>query len=316
MFTKRSLGLVLVSTAAISTAAGFFLGRRFSGASGDAAGDSQSALAAWKGGRVTEQDLRAWLEEKPPLVRGEYVADARKKRELLEELLDVELLAQEARLRKADEKPALRLRVDQVLAEGIRSEELSRQRPPTEAELRAAYEARRSEFERPEQRRVRLIALLASESDTGGRREKQDVAQALLERLKKEMKKDPHAFMTAARERSEHFRSRDSGGDLGLLTQEALAAEVGGQVADAVRQLAPGQPSAVISNPQGFYIAVVEVVRPAASTSFEAARDALSVRLTAEKAASHPRELIARLRSQAAVQIDEERLGALSFSPR
>jgi hypothetical protein len=86
--------------------------------------------------------------------------DRRKK--LVEELVNVELLAAEARRRKLDQDPAVQERLRQVLRdEVLRSARESSPGPESipEREVRAYYDAHKEEFRTPERRRVSVIAL-------------------------------------------------------------------------------------------------------------------------------------------------------------
>lgn len=107
---------------------------------------------------------------------GEYAATVRnlgrfeklryqtpeRRRELLEHMIDLELLAGEARRRGLDRTPEVELGTQQALRDEL-LEELRRTLPPpeklSEKDVRDYYEAHRSEFEEPERRRALVIAV-------------------------------------------------------------------------------------------------------------------------------------------------------------
>lgn len=107
---------------------------------------------------------------------GEYAATVRnlgrfeklryqtpeRQKELLERMIDLELLAGEARRRGLDKTPEVELGIQQALRDEL-LEELRRSLPPPEKlsdkDVRDYYEAHKDEFEEPERRRALVIAV-------------------------------------------------------------------------------------------------------------------------------------------------------------
>ncbi len=110
---------------------------------------------------ITLGDFARTLDRMDQFDRLRYQTKERR-RELLDEIVDVELLAAEARRRGLDKSPEVEDAVRQVLRDAILSE--ARQGLPAPAEIpaeevRAYYEANIDRFREPERRRVGAIAL-------------------------------------------------------------------------------------------------------------------------------------------------------------
>jgi peptidyl-prolyl cis-trans isomerase C len=110
---------------------------------------------------ITLGDFAATLERMDQFDRLRYQTKERR-RELLDELIDVELLAAEARRRGLDKQPETEEAIRQVLREAIIARTRQGLPSPGEisaAEVRAYYEANADKFHEPERRRVAVIVL-------------------------------------------------------------------------------------------------------------------------------------------------------------
>jgi hypothetical protein len=110
---------------------------------------------------ITLGEYAETLERMDPFERMRYQSADRRKR-LLEEIIEVELLAQEARRRGLDKTPETQERLRQILRDQLLED--IRKGGPTpdavpEAELRAYYDQHKDEFAEPERRRVAAIVL-------------------------------------------------------------------------------------------------------------------------------------------------------------
>src|SRR6478735_2324772 len=114
---------------------------------------------------ITLGDYAETLERMDPFERLRYQSPDRRK-QLLNELVQVELLAEEAKRRGLDKQPETQERVRQMLRDELLRE--VRQNVPgpadiPEAELHAYFDSHHDEFKEPERRRVAHL-LLASEA--------------------------------------------------------------------------------------------------------------------------------------------------------
>jgi peptidyl-prolyl cis-trans isomerase C len=110
---------------------------------------------------ITLGDYAEALEGMDPFERMRYQTEDRRK-QLLDEMIDLELLAQEAERRGLHETPAAKQLVRQILR-GALLEELRAGQPALEefpmSAVRAYYEAHRDEFREPERRRIAAIVV-------------------------------------------------------------------------------------------------------------------------------------------------------------
>jgi hypothetical protein len=110
---------------------------------------------------ITLGDYAATVERMDPFERLRYQTPERRKL-LLDEMIDLELLAQEARRQKLDERPETQERLRQLLRDEVLRELQTRMPTPEsipETEVRAYYEQHREEFRDPERRRVAHIVM-------------------------------------------------------------------------------------------------------------------------------------------------------------
>lgn len=119
--------------------------------------EQRAAVLAKVGERViTLGEFADTLERMDPFERVRYQSAERRKL-LLDEMIEVELLAQEAERRGLDQRPETRLRLQQILRDEM-LERLRGQMPDpseiSEREVRAYYDEHRDEFREPERRRV------------------------------------------------------------------------------------------------------------------------------------------------------------------
>lgn len=107
---------------------------------------------------ITLGDYAAALERMDPFERMRYQTDDRRQA-LLEEMINVELLAREAERRGLDRLPATQERVRQYQRDELLRRLRSSLPEPTEEAVREYYAAHRAEFFEPERRRAAHIVL-------------------------------------------------------------------------------------------------------------------------------------------------------------
>ena len=116
-------------------------------------------LAKVEGRTITLGDYAAALERMNEFDRLRYQAPE-KRRELLNEMIDLELLAAEARRRGLDKTPETEEQIRQILRDAMLAD--ARRSVPTPQEIsppevRAYYDAHRDEYREPERRRVTAV---------------------------------------------------------------------------------------------------------------------------------------------------------------
>jgi len=131
----------------------------------------QAALVVAKVGErtITLGDYAATLERMDQFDRLRYQSPERR-RELLEEIIDVELLAQDARQKKLDQQPETQQAVRQVLRDALLGQARRGLPAPAdipENDIRAYFEAHRDDFREPERRR--LAHILVKDKETAAK---------------------------------------------------------------------------------------------------------------------------------------------------
>lgn len=110
---------------------------------------------------ITLGEYAATLERMDAFERLRYQSPARRK-QLLQEIIDVDLLAAEARRRGLDKEPNTRERIRQILRDELMRELRAKEPKPSdlsESTVRNYYDKHKSEFFEPERRRVAHIAM-------------------------------------------------------------------------------------------------------------------------------------------------------------
>jgi len=117
---------------------------------------------------ITLGDYAATLERMDQFDRLRYQSPERRK-ELLEEIIDAELLAQDARQKKLDQQPETQQAVRQILRDALLAEARHGLPAPADIpaeEVRAYFDAHRDDFREPERRRVAHIVVKDKDTAT------------------------------------------------------------------------------------------------------------------------------------------------------
>jgi peptidyl-prolyl cis-trans isomerase C len=265
---------------------------------------------------ITLGDYAATLERMDQFDRLRYQSPERRK-ELLQEIIDVELLAQDARRRKLDEEPETQQAIRQVLRDAILADakrELPAPADIPEAEVRAYYEAHRDDYREPERRRVAEIVV-----------KDKDTATKIIALAKK----------TNSREWGELFRTHSTvplgkgpegqplemAGDLGLVGPPGDARGDNPRVSAEVRAAAfeIGEIGDVLSRPvqarDGFHVVRLLGKSAAHERSLGDADRSIRVAILQAKIAEREKALEAELRRQFPVTIDEQALAKVELPP-
>jgi len=288
-------------------------------AQADAAPPATGGLTAEQGAQVlarvgdrtiTLGDYAAALHHMDQFDRLRYEAPERRK-ELLGEMIDVMLLADEARAQGYDKDPLTEQEIREILRDAYL--EKAREGAPAPAdvpadEVRAYYDGHRADFHDPERRRVSAIVLSG-----------QAAAAAALEAAKK----------TTAAQWGELVRSRsidplakapvpvDLAGDLGFVSPPGDERGANPRVPEEVRAAlfeigAVGDvlPRAVASGGK-LYLVRFTSKSDAHDRSFADAERSIRVKLAQEKLRARQEALIDELRKQYPVRIDEAALATV-----
>jgi parvulin-like peptidyl-prolyl isomerase len=296
--------------------------------SGGAAAPSASSSARSAGARLTPElakrvlakvgdheitlgEYAATLDRMDPYERLRYQSADRRK-DLLNELVDLELLAQEARRRGLDKQPETQERVRQMLRDELLTQVRGSAGSPddvSEVDARRYYDEHRDDFREPERRRVAHI-VLASEAD----------AKAL---LSKAQAASPAEWGKLVAEKSRDIKPGASlppelAGDLGIVGPPGHARGANPAVPEPLRaavfeiEKVGGVLPRLVSAPGGFHIVRMTGKTEARDRTFADASRSIRVSLIQERVRAREAALEAELKQKYPIKIDEAQLAKIA----
>ncbi len=263
---------------------------------------------------ITLGDYTAALEHMDQFDRLRYQSPERRK-ELLDEMITVELLAMEATAKGYDKEPMAQQELRAILRDAMLAE--ARKGAPTPAEIpesdvHAWFEAHRAEYKDPERRRVSVV-VLASEAD----------AQAALAAAKKAA--GPSQWGEIVRAKSIDAQAHanvpvDLAGDLGIVSPPGdprgdnprVPAEVRAalyEIADIGTVL-----DKVVASGGRFFVVRLTQKIPAHERAYAEAERTIRVKLAQDKLRAKEDELIAELKKSVKVEVDEAALATVKVN--
>lgn len=290
------------------------------GAAGDAGSspttlltDKQAAQVLARVGdkTITLGDYTAALEHMDQFDRLRYQSPERRK-ELLDEMITVELLAQEATAKGYDKDPLAQQELRQVLRDAMLAE--ARKDAPTpaqipEADVRAWFEAHRADYKDPERRRVSVVVVTS-----------QAIADDVLAQAKKTT--SPTVWGELVRSKSIDPQARanvpiDFAGDLGIVSPPGdprgdnprVPPEVRAAVY-TVKELGEVADNVVTSGGKFYVVRLTQKIAPH-ERGYEEAERSIRVKLAQDKLREKEDALIAELKKEVKVEIDEAALATI-----
>jgi peptidyl-prolyl cis-trans isomerase C len=258
---------------------------------------------------ITLGDYAATLERMDQFDRLRYQSAERRK-ELLEEIIDAELLAQDARQKKLDQQPETQQAIRQILREALLAEAKHGLPAPADIpadEIRAYFETHRDDFREPERRRVAHIVV-----------KDKDTATKVLALAKKANAREwGELFLRQsldAPKKGSPAQPLELSGDLGIVGPPGDSRGDNPRVPEAVRagvfELAAvgdvlGRP---IQAEGGFHVVRMVGKTDAHERALSDADRSIRVALLQAKIADREKKLEAELRQQFPVTIDEQAL--------
>jgi parvulin-like peptidyl-prolyl isomerase len=290
------------------------------GATAEAGAPQQTTLTDEQAGQplakvgtttITLGDFAAAIEHMDQFDRLRYQSPERRK-ELLEEMITVELVAQEATARGYDKDPVAQQELRSILRDAMLSEARKGAPAPQdipESEARAYYQAHRPDYSDPERRRVSAIVLrdeatakdvLASAQKSPGAAQWGEIVRA--------KSIDPQARANVP---------VDLAGDLGIVSPPGDPRGENPRIPDEVRAAAfhvadvGGVYDKVV--PAGGKMYVVRLSQKLAphDRTFEEAERSIRVKLAQDKLRAKENELLAELRKTVKVEVDEAALATV-----
>jgi parvulin-like peptidyl-prolyl isomerase len=262
-------------------------------------------VATYTGGVLTAEDVSKALAQLPPMVRLRYQSAAQKK-EFVERLATLDLLAREAIREGHASDPEVVDSVKQVLAQKVVKDERENKAPPvTDEEVQAWYDAHTADFTRPETWRLSTLFLLIPDNDAAKQKAQMAKAEKLLSQVQKLKADDFAGFGQLAKANSDD-PSKLLEGDLRALTMPDITSSYGPEVAQAAKALkSPGDVSGLVRTKSGVHILKL---RAHAEQSQQPAADVkaqIKTRLQNEHRNQAYDKFIADLRAKADFKVDE-----------
>lgn len=264
---------------------------------------------------ITLGDYAKTLDRMDPFDRLRYQTKERR-RELLNEMVNVELLAAEAKRRGLDKEPETEDAVRTILRDAMLAESRSDLPTPAEipmADVNAYFEANAEKFSEPERRRVAAVVLA----------DKKDAAKILKEAQKAAT---PAAwgdlfakYSTTAPKGKNAGNPAELAGDLGIVGPMSDPKGGNPRVPDAVRAAAftlpaVGAVAADIVEAEGkVYIVRLNGITPSHRRTVGESERSIRVLLLQERMLKKERDLEAELRKKYPVQIDDQALAQVKI---
>ena len=254
---------------------------------------------------ITLGDYVAALEHMDQFDRLRYQSTERRK-ELLDEMINVELLAQEATAKGYDKDPLAQQELRAILRDAMLAEARKGVPAPaeiSESEVRAWFDAHRADYKDPERRRVSVIVL-----------KDEATAKATLDAAKKATPGSGFGELVKAKSIDPHARDNvpiDLAGDLGIVSPPGDVRGENVRVPEPVRVavFAIADVGAihgeVVSHAGKFYVVRLTQKLPPHERSYEEAERTIRVKLAQDKLRAKEEALIADLRKGMKVEVDE-----------
>ncbi|MBS2015531.1 MAG: peptidyl-prolyl cis-trans isomerase [Deltaproteobacteria bacterium] len=312
----RPAALALAGALLVASAAGGCKSCEHENAGGDDAGHAQptsltpeqakQVLVRFADGEtITLGDYAAALEHMDQFNRLRYQSAERRK-ELLDEMINIRLLAKEAEAKGYDKDPLTQEELRAILRDSMLQE--ARKGAPTPAEIpeqevRAWFEAHRAEYKDPERRRLSLV-VLADEA----------TAREVLAAAKKAPGAAQWGELVRAKSVDPLARNNvpvDLAGDFGIVAPPGDTRGENTRVPDEVRagvfEVAEvgGVLDRVVAAKGKFYVVRLTQKLPAHERTYEEAERTIRVKLAQDKLRAKEEQLLAELRKTIKVEVDE-----------
>ena len=231
---------------------------------------------------ITKADLASKTATMPPQIRGRFETKAGRQ-QLLEQVVLISLLSQEARRLGIDKQEKVQKKIKE-LTDNLIVQELTRQQITGEVtvsddEVEAYYLENKKDFVRAEQINVSFIMFATTAGSTSEEKEaKRKLALKTLKRLKKGAD-----FADVAREVSEDKRTGRRGGVSGFFARGRRAKMYGEKFEEVAFALKTGEMSDVFETERGYYIIWLGDRQPRTEQSLSQAKSKIARKLQQTK---------------------------------
>jgi DNA-directed RNA polymerase subunit F len=257
---------------------------------------------------ITLGDYVAALEHMDQFDRLRYQSPGRQK-ELLGEMINVELLAQEARAKGYDKDPQTQEELRGVLRDAMLAQ--ARKGAPTAAdipavEVKAYFDAHKDEYRDPERRRLSLLV-----TNTEGE------AKAALAQAMKGLTPSQWGELVRAKSVVKDNGPLDLAGDVGLVSPPGDERGSNPKVSPEIREAAFTIPKVsevadhVVKSAGKYYVVRMTIKEDPKERSMAEADRSIRVKLAQDKLRGREADLLAQLRAKFPVQVDDATLATV-----
>ncbi len=262
---------------------------------------------------ITLGDYAAALEHMDQFDRLRYQSKERRK-ELLDEMVTVKLLAKEATAKGYDKDPAAQQEIRAILRDSMLAEARKNAPVPAdvpEAEVRAWFDMHRAEYKDPERRRLSAVVL---RDEAAGRE--------ALAAAKKVTSSSQWGEVVRAKSVDPQARANvpvDLAGDIGIVSPPGDPRGENMRVPDEVRAAAfeiaepGGIADRVVASKGKFYVVRLTQKLAAHERTYEEAERSIRVKLAQDKLRAKEEEILVELRKSVKVEVDEAALGTVKI---
>lgn len=237
--------------------------------------------------KIMDSDIDAFLSQMPEQARARYDSPEGK-REFVNSLAEIKMMAQEAKKRGLDKDADMKLKLDfindQLLARGL-AEKTVKDITITDADITKYYNDNKDKFNVGPRVKLRHI-LVSSEPE----------AKAILAQLKKGAD-----FSALAKEKSK-CPSAPKGGDLGWATRGMMVPEF----ENAAFALKKGEMSGVVKTSFGYHIIMCDDVQGGKLMELSEAKPAIERQMKGEKSEAAIKSLLEEVKKTSPITLNED----------
>jgi len=242
---------------------------------------------------ITRGDLGQILSQIPVQYRSRY-SSAQGMKELVDRLIDMKMLAWEARKQGLNERPDMKMKlnnmIDQVLAHELENE-IKKNLKIGEQDIETYYKEHQDSYNNPV--KVKASHILV---------ESKDEAESILQALR-----GGADFAELAKEKSK-CPSAAKGGDLGWFEKGKMDPAF----EKAAFDLKKGELSDVVKSSFGYHLIKMENIRPARTKTLDQARKSIERTLERDLLETQVSDLKTRIRNEITVEVNEEYFTSLA----
>jgi peptidylprolyl isomerase len=306
---KRSKSSSTVLAQGLRAAAGVVLASSMGVAAAQAPAAGQAVVARLGEATVRQDEVERLLQALPEAERTAVKADRASLDAWLRQRLVSEALLRDARAKGWADRPEVKAQIDaavrEVTSRIVSSSYLDSvsQVPagfPSDAELKAAYEQGKTDFNLPAAYRVAQIYLATPERDAAVMAKVRDAAAALAREAR------AGDFAALARARSQDPRSAERGGEVDTLP----LARILPALRDTIAKLKVGEVSEPVQAEAGFHVVKLLGIQPARTATLDEMTPQLRAALRQQRQQQLVQAFLAQLAPPAQLSIDAAALDA------